>query len=119
MSPRQRDWFRRRLEEMLEEILQEAEKTAKTLREQDKVHADEFDRANSEFAFVVDLRENERISNLQVKINHALRQLEEATYGFCDDCGVAIGIERMTARPVATKCIDCKEFQENLEKHAI
>ena len=119
MSPTQREWFRKRLESILEEIQHEAENTAKTLREQEKVHADEFDRAHSEFAYVVDLRENERISNLQVKINHALRQLEEATYGYCDDCGVEIGIQRMVARPVATKCIDCKQFQENLEKHAI
>ena len=119
MSLKQRSWFRKKLETMLEEIQHEAEQTAKVLREQEKVHADEFDRANSEFAFVVDLRENERISNLQIKINHGLRQLDEATYGYCDDCKVEIGIERMTARPVATKCIDCKQFQENLEKHSL
>ena len=119
MSQKQREWFRHKLQDMLEEIQHEAEKTAQGLREQEKIHADEFDRANSEFAFVVDLKENERIGNLQVKINQSLRQIEESTYGFCDDCGVEIGIDRMVARPVATKCIDCKEFQENQEKHAI
>lgn len=116
MSPSQRNWFKAKLESMLEEIEQEAQKTAEDLRHLEKGLADEFDRAHNEFSFVVDIRENERIGNLQEKINHALRMLEIGVYGYCDDCGDAIGIERMTARPVATKCIDCKQFQENQER---
>ncbi|MBF2755497.1 MAG: TraR/DksA C4-type zinc finger protein, partial [Gammaproteobacteria bacterium AqS3] len=68
---------------------------------------------------VVDLRENERISQLQVKISHSLRMLESGDYGICEDCGVQIGIKRMASRPMATKCIDCKNFQEDLEKNAL
>lgn len=116
MSSSQRKWFRNKLEKMLLEIEGEAQKTANDLRHLEKGLADEFDRAHNEFAFVVDLRENERIGKLQEKINHALRLLDTGTYGLCDDCGEKIGIERMTARPVATKCIDCKQFQETQER---
>ena len=116
MSAKQLDWFRGKLESMLDEIKAEAEKTAQGLRDQEKGLADEVDRAHSEFAFVVDLRENERIGNLQLKINHVLRQIDNGTYGYCDDCGAQIGMRRMTARPVATKCIDCKQFQEQQER---
>ena len=118
MSSSQQNWFRKKLELMLEAIEAEAQKTNEDLRHLEKGLADEFDRAHNEFAFVVDLRENERIGNLQQKINHALRLLDNGSFGYCEDCGVEIGLKRMTARPVATKCIDCKKFQE-IQEHSI
>ncbi|MBF2735798.1 MAG: TraR/DksA C4-type zinc finger protein, partial [Betaproteobacteria bacterium AqS2] len=114
MSAGQKKWFRSLLEEMLSEIRSEAERTNQELLMQEKDLADELDRAHSEYRFVVDLRENERISQLQVKISHSLRMLESGDYGICEDCGVQIGIKRMASRPMATKCIDCKNFQEDL-----
>lgn len=117
MSPTQQKWFQGKLEQMLAAIKAEALKTTKDLQQQERGLADELDRAHNEFAFVVDLRENERISNLQEKINHALRLLETGMYGYCDDCGEQISLQRMTARPVATKCIDCKQFQELQENN--
>ena len=117
MSVRQREWFRKKLEQMLVEIRNEVEDTAKEMREKEKGLADELDRAHNEFTFVVDLKENDRIVNLQLKIDHALRLIDTGTYGICDDCGIDIGLHRMVARPVATKCIDCKEFQEELERN--
>ena len=119
MSVGQKKWFRKLLEVMLVEIRSEAERTNQELLMQEKGLADELDRAHSEYRFVVDLRENERINNLQGKINHSLRLLESGEYGVCEDCGVQIGIRRMAARPVATKCIDCKGFQEDLEKNTL
>lgn len=119
MSVGQKKWFRKLLETMLVEIRSEAERTNQELLMQEKGLADELDRAHSEYRFVVDLRENERINNLQGKINHSLRLLESGEYGVCEDCGVQIGIRRMAARPVATKCIDCKGFQEDLEKNTL
>ena len=119
MSVGQKKWFRKLLEVMLVEIRSEAERTNQELLMQEKGLADELDRAHSEYRFVVDLRENERINNLQGKINHSLRLLENGEYGVCEDCGVQIGIRRMAARPVATKCIDCKGFQEDLEKNTL
>lgn len=118
MSSRQCEWFKRKLEQMLLEIQHEAKETAQEMREKEKGLADELDRAHNEFTFVVDLRENDRIFNLQDKINHVLRLIDNGTYGICDDCGVEIGIDRMVARPVATKCIDCKQFQEEMERNA-
>ncbi len=116
MSHEQRDWFRERLREIRAKYLQDSAKTAQGLRLQEKDLADEIDRANNEFGYVVELRENERLGLLQQKIDAALSQLDDRTYGYCHECGERIGLQRMVARPVATLCIDCKLFNERRER---
>ena len=116
MSAPQSTWFRSKLIEIRESYQQGSVRTAHDLREREKSLADEIDRANSEFGYVVELRENERLGNLQHKIDLALRLIESGQYGLCSECGDEIGIERLTARPVATLCIDCKQYSERLEK---
>ncbi len=77
---------------------------------------DEIDTASSEInlAFVGRLRERER--GLLNKINQALDKIEQGVYGECESCGEEIGVKRLTARPVAELCIDCKSEQEKLER---
>lgn len=43
---------------------------------------------------------------------HALRRLDEGTYGLCEVCGNPIGKARMQAFPRATLCLDDKQRQE-------
>ncbi|RTZ58597.1 MAG: RNA polymerase-binding protein DksA, partial [Gammaproteobacteria bacterium] len=50
------------------------------------------------------------------KINEALELIEQDEYGYCESCGVEIGVQRLEARPTATLCIDCKTLQEIREK---
>lgn len=50
------------------------------------------------------------------KIDHALKKIEEGTYGECESCGEQIAVARLNARPVAQLCIDCKTEQESMEK---
>ncbi len=57
-----------------------------------------------------------RESTLLKKIDYALGKIEDKTYGECEECGEAIGVKRLEARPVAQLCIDCKTEQENAEK---
>ncbi|MBM4140058.1 MAG: TraR/DksA family transcriptional regulator [Nitrospira sp.] len=71
---------------------------------------------------VVDLSEDISFKQLGihretlVKIDEALRKLDEGTYGKCEDCGGDISEKRLKVLPYAIYCIDCKEKREQLEK---
>ena len=77
---------------------------------------DEIDTASSEMnlAFQGRLRERER--GLLAKIQQALQKIDDGVYGECEECGEAIGVKRIEARPVAELCIDCKSEQEQQER---
>ena len=57
-----------------------------------------------------------REETLLRKIDLALTKIEDGSYGLCENCGEPIGAARLTARPVAQLCIDCKTEQENVER---
>lgn len=77
---------------------------------------DEMDLASSEMNQYITLRLRDRERFLISKIDGALKQIEEGTYGQCEECGEQIGVKRLEVRPVTTLCIRCKEEQERLEK---
>jgi RNA polymerase-binding transcription factor len=77
---------------------------------------DPADRASQEEEFSLELRTRDRERKLIKKIDQTLQRIEEDDYGFCDSCGVEIGIRRLEARPTATLCIDCKTLAEIKEK---
>ncbi|MPM70766.1 RNA polymerase-binding transcription factor DksA [bioreactor metagenome] len=64
----------------------------------------------------IELRNRDRERKLIKKIDETLGRIESGDYGFCDKCGVEIGIKRLEARPTATLCIDCKTLDELKEK---
>jgi DnaK suppressor protein len=64
----------------------------------------------------MELRTRDRERKLIKKIDESLMNLENEEYGYCDACGVEIGIRRLEARPTATQCIDCKTLDEIREK---
>ena len=117
MKKRDRDKFKKILEEQRDELLGNAEKTRSG-----EIHLDpddfpdEIDTASSEMnlAFQGRLRERER--GLLNKIEGALEKIEDGVYGECESCGEQIGLKRLQARPVAELCIDCKSEQEQLER---
>jgi DnaK suppressor protein len=80
--------------------------------------ADEIDNAVSEsnLSFTGRMRERER--GLLAKIERSLERIERGSYGECESCGEKIGLKRLRARPVTDCCIDCKDEQERLERHA-
>jgi DnaK suppressor protein len=79
-------------------------------------YADPADRATQEEGFSLELRTRDRERKLLKKINETIEKIDEDDYGFCEACGVEIGIRRLEARPTATLCVDCKTLAELKEK---
>ncbi|WP_288590012.1 RNA polymerase-binding protein DksA, partial [Marinobacter sp. UBA5687] len=79
-------------------------------------YADPSDRATQEEEFSLELRTRDRERKLIKKIDQTIDRIDKDDYGFCDQCGVEIGIRRLEARPTATLCIDCKTLAEIRER---
>lgn len=116
MNPKQLAHFRKILEALREELLGDIERTVHTMQDEATVFADPNDRASQESDMALELRNRDRERKLIKKIDEALARIENGEYGYCDACGVEIGLKRLEARPTATLCIDCKEIEERREK---
>jgi DnaK suppressor protein len=111
------EFFRNLLNQRMQELRSEAGKTVEDMDE-DENFPDPTDRASMESNRNSVLRIRDRERKLIFKIQEALQRLEDGQYGICEECGEAIAIERLKARPVTTLCIDCKSSQELAEKKA-
>ncbi len=116
MKREQLDYFRKKLEDMSQDLLQEAEKTIHEMTDSTDNYPDPTDRASAESDRSFELRIRDRERKLLVKIREAIERIDEGTYGICDECGDDISIKRLEARPVTTLCIECKTHQENHER---
>ena len=117
MNPQQLEYFRRRLVAWREELMQEAQETLDNLRDQSYQEVgDEADRASRESDHSLELRTRDRYRKLIYKIEGALAQIDEGSYGYCEDTGDMIGLKRLEARPIATLSIDAQERREIKEK---
>ncbi len=116
MNPRQREYFRRKLENWKEEILRESRETLENLQEESQNHPDMADRASSESDRALELRTRDRQRKLISKIDAALKRIEDGTYGYCEETGDPIGIARLDARPIATLSLEAQESHERREK---
>jgi DnaK suppressor protein len=114
MNEAQLEFFRLRLLQMREEVLQRELEVKERLHERE-VFADPADRATAEEEHWLDLRLRERESLLLKKIDEALRRIEAKEYGYCEKTGDPIGIPRLLARPTATVCVDVKGQDERVE----
>jgi DnaK suppressor protein len=117
MNERQLSHFRGILEAWKKELMKEVDNTIIEMKEASvTVLADPNDRATQEEAFNLELRTRDRERKLIRKIEEALQQIDDKEYGYCESCGVEIGIRRLEARPTAVLCIDCKTLDEIREK---
>ena len=116
MNPRQREYFRKKLEAWREEILRESRETLENLQEESQNHPDMADRASSESDRALELRTRDRQRKLIAKIDAALKRIEDGTYGYCEETGDPIGIARLDARPIATLSLEAQEMHERREK---
>src|ERR1700749_3338091 len=116
MNPRQREYFRRKLENWKEEILRESRETLENLQEESQNHPDMADRASSESDRALELRTLDRQRKLISKIGPALKRIDDNTYGYCEETGDPIGIARLDARPIATLSLEAQESHERREK---
>lgn len=104
------------LQDWKKELQAEVERTVGHLRDEVTSHADPADRASQEEEFAIVLRTRDRERKLIRKIDQAMDRIQKQDYGYCDECGVEIGLRRLEVRPTATLCIDCKEIDEVREK---
>ena len=116
MSERQREYFRRKLNLWKGEILREAQGTLVALQSENENHPDFADRASSETDRAIELRARDRQRKLIAKIDDALARIDDGTYGYCEETGEPIGIQRLLARPTATLTIEAQERREMKQK---
>lgn len=115
MNDEQLEFFRNLLQSQKEEIINGLKETSEHLQNQER-EADENDRASLEEERWLELRIRERESKLLNKIDQALRRIEDGTYGFCEDTGDEIGLERLLIRPTAMLSIEAKQRRESIER---
>ena len=116
MNKNQQRHFLGMLTAWKEALIEEQEKTEQLIQQDQSNFTDSLDRAAKEEEFMLELRKRERERKLIGKIDLSLKDLADDLYGYCESCGVEIGIKRLEARPTATKCIDCKTVDEIKEK---
>jgi len=116
MNKNQQKHFLFMLNAWKEALIEEQEKTEQLIQQDQSNFPDSLDRAAKEEEFMLELRKRERERKLINKIDLSIKDLDDNLYGYCESCGVEIGIKRLEARPTATKCIDCKTVDEIKEK---
>ena len=116
MNPRQIEVFRKLLLDWKRSLMEEVDRTVHHMQDEASNFPDPNDRATQEEEFALELRTRDRERKLIKKIDEALVSLDGGDYGYCEICGVEIGIKRLEARPTATLCIDCKNLEEIKER---
>lgn len=118
MNETQLEYFRHKLVQNENEILENAKKTTDAFQEQETNYiADPSDRATIEEEYALELRTRDRERKLLQKIRKALQLIDSGDYGFCEDTGEQIGLKRLVARPTATLSIEAQERREKMQKH--
>jgi DnaK suppressor protein len=116
MNPRHLAYFRNKLREWREQLVEESRQTMENLRDEVRDVGDEAERATRETENSLELRTRDRYRKLISKIDKALRRIEEGRYGYCEETDEEIGLERLDARPIATLSLDAQERREHLQK---
>ena len=119
MNDKQSEHFMQILLNWKSELMQEVDRTVSHMKDEASNFPDPADRATQEEEFSLELRTRDRERKLIKKIDSMMERIDQQDYGFCDACGVDIGIKRLEARPTATLCIDCKTIDEIREKQVL
>ena len=116
MSDAQLAHFKSILLDWKEQLIGEADRTKTYIQDESSAMPDINDRATQEEEFALALRTRDRERKLIRKIDKSILEIDNDDYGFCETCGVEIGLRRLEARPTATQCIDCKTLSEMKER---
>lgn len=116
MNKKQQEHFRAALLTWKKEMEEEITRTVHQMRDVPDNPPDPNDRASQETDMSLELRSRDRERKLIKKIDESLERMDTGEYGYCEVCGIEIGVERLEARPTAELCIDCKTLDEIREK---
>lgn len=116
MNDMQKEFFRRKLVAWREELLHESAETLDNLKQGGMTVPDISDRASAEADKALELRTRDRMRKVISKIDAALDRIEDGSYGYCEETGEPIGLERLIARPIAAMTIEAQERHERMEK---
>lgn len=116
MNPKQKKYFKDKLEKWKSELLKESHSTIENLKDESLNKPDAADRASLESEKTLELRTRDRARKLISKIDKALRKIDDGTYGYCEETMEPISIERLKARPIATLSVEAQEKHEKAEK---
>ena len=116
MNNAHKDYFREILTDWKMQLMTEVDRTVSNLKDEMANYPDPADRASQEEEFSLELKTRDRERKLIRKIESTMDLIDQDDYGYCESCGIEIGIKRLEARPTATKCIDCKTLDEIKER---
>ena len=116
MNTRQEDHFRELLLAWKRSLMEEVDRTVHHMQDEATNFPDPNDRATQESDMALELRNRDRERKLIKKINETIANIDSGDYGYCESCGIEIGLDRLQARPTATLCIDCKTLEEIRER---
>ena len=116
MNPKQLEYFREKLLVWRQSLLDESQQTIDQMRDAARDVSDEAERASRETEISFELRTRDRYRKLLAKIDQALKRIDDESYGYCDETGEPIGLDRLEARPIATLSIGAQERREQLER---
>lgn len=116
MNKKQQEHFHAVLNAWKSELEEEISRTVQQMRDVPENPPDPNDRASQETDMSLELRSRDRERKLIKKIDESIDRIDTGDYGYCEVCGVEIGVERLEARPTAELCIDCKTLDEIREK---
>ena len=119
MNEEQLEHFRGLLLQWRAELVDEVTRTVSHMKDEASNFPDPADRATQEEEFSLELRTRDRERKLIKKIDGTLERITIDDYGYCDACGIEIGVKRLEARPTATLCIDCKTLSEIKERQEL
>lgn len=116
MNDKQKEHFRTILTKWRDQLRSEVDRTVGHMKNEAANFPDPVDRASQEEEFALELRARDRERKLIKKIEKTLAKLDDDEFGYCEQCGIEIGIKRLEARPTANLCVDCKSLAEIKEK---
>jgi len=116
MNERQLEYFRRKLVNWKNELLEQSAETIEGLQDSARNVPDIADRASEETDRALELRTRDRQRKLVAKIESALRRIENGEYGYCEVTGEPISLRRLDARPIATMTLEAQERHERRER---
>ena len=116
MSDEQLEHFKQILLNWKRELMEEVDRTVNHMQDEAANFPDPADRATQEEEFSIELRTRDRERKLIKKIDQTIDRVDQEDYGYCDTCGIEIGLRRLEARPTATQCVDCKSLDEIKER---